>query len=325
MSGLEKQANSLDRLLGGNVIADHKDLAPYLDPKELAKLKSAGSYADEVIERMNTGASAIGLPTPWRQFGKNVLFKPSELSIWTGYKGHAKTMVLSQCMCNGMSFGEKVLVISPEFRPPTIIERKLRQCSGIRGYGTGYVQAWAEWANNKLWFYDHQGSVNTRYVLAAIRYARDKFGITQVVVDSLMKMGMKVSSEGFDQQKQFVDQLQTVAHDTGVHIHLVAHARKSSSGDDAMPGLHDIKGTSEIADMAENIYIVWTNKKKLDEMQNGNYAKSTEPDIMFKAEAQRNQEFRGVISLYMHPDSFQFVESLSAPPQVYFAETHVDF
>ena len=324
MSALEKNAAALDAFLSGSVIADHSDLEPYIKPEEAAKIRSAEDYVSEIIQRMESGQKLIGLPTPWRTLSGKVLFKPHELSVWTGYKGHAKTMVLSQCMCNGMSFGEKVLVISPEFRPPTIIERKLRQCSASEKQSLRFVRQWAEWAGESLWFYDHQGSVNAKYVLAAIRYAQDKFGITQVVVDSLMKMGIATSSEGYDKQKWFVDSLQSIAHDTGVHIHLVAHARKASS-DSEMPGIHDVKGTSEICDMAENVYVVWTNKRKLDEIEGGNFKRADEPDVILKVEAQRNVEWRGSVALWMHRPSFQFVDHPNNAPQIYLSDDFVEF
>lgn len=322
MSSLEQKAASLDAFLSGAVIADHRDLEPYINPEEAAKLRSASDYVAEILSRMDHGIVHVGLPTPWRVNKGKVLFKPHELSVWTGYKGHAKTMVLSQCMCNGMSLGEKVLVISPEFRPPTICERKLRQCSTVDNYTRRYVETWAQWVNGKLWFYDHQGSVNAKYVLAAIRYARDKFGITQVVVDSLMKMG--IPSKEYDQQKWFVDSLQSVAHDTGVHIHLVAHARKDAN-DQGVPGLHDVKGASEICDMAENVYAVWTNKQKLDEVEAGNFKRRDEPDVIFKAEAQRNIEWRGITPLWMHRQSFQFLDHPDNAPQIYLSDNYVEF
>lgn len=324
MSALEQKAAALDAFLSGAVIADHRDLEPYIQPEEAAKLRSAGDYVAEILQRMDLGTKLIGLPTPWRTNKGKVLFKPHEFSVWTGYKGHAKTMVLSQCMCNGMSLGEKVLVISPEFRPPTIIERKLRQCATVDNFSRKYVELWSQWANGKLWFYDHQGSVNAKYVLAAIRYAREKFGITQVVIDSLMKMGIATSADGYDKQKWFVDSLQSIAHDTGVHVHLVAHARKGSS-DGEVPGIHDVKGTSEICDMAENVYVVWTNKKKLDEVEEGNFKRIDEPDVIFKVEAQRNVEWRGITSLWMHKQSFQFIDAPDNAPQIYLSDNHVEF
>ena len=324
MSALEKNAAALDAFISGSVIADHRDLEPYIKPEEAAKIRSAADYVSEIIQRMESGQKLIGLPTPWKTLNGKVLFKPHELSVWTGYKGHAKTMVLSQCMCNGMSLGENVLVISPEFRPPTIIERKLRQCSASENQSLKFVRQWAEWARGRLWFYDHQGSVNAKYVLAAIRYAQDKFGITQVVVDSLMKMGIATSAEGYDKQKWFVDSLQSIAHDTGVHIHLVAHARKASS-DSEMPGIHDVKGTSEICDMAENVYVVWTNKRKLDEIEGGNFKRADEPDVILKVEAQRNVEWRGSVALWMHRPSFQFVDHPNNAPQIYLSDDFVEF
>jgi twinkle protein len=206
--------------------------------------------------------------------------------------------------------GEKVLVISPEFKASDIIIRKVKQLVGTTDPSEEFAKRAVRTLNAQLWLLDHQGLTPWRLVLGACRYAYEKHGITQVVIDSLMKCG--IAPDDFDNQKQFIDRLQSFAHDTACHMHLVAHARKGQ--DDSRPaGIHDIKGTSEIGDMAENVVSVWMNKRKAKSADN---TFRGEPDCRVIVEAQRNYSWIGVFGLDFHP-SGQFIPMGSNRPYDY--------
>ena len=70
-------------------------------------------------------------------------------------------------------------------------------------------------------------------------------------------------------QKTFVEKLKRVADDTNVHVHLVHHIRKGESEHDR-PNKFDLKGSGAIADLADQIFIVWRNKKREAHFQNPN-------------------------------------------------------
>jgi twinkle protein len=153
-----------------------------------------------------------------------------------------------------------------------------------------------------LWVYDQQRSIKPNTIIPLCRYAVEKLGVKHILIDSLMKCG--ISPEDYGAQKQFVDRLQNIAHISDVHIHLVAHARKGKD-DHAIGSLHDIKGTSEIADMAENVVFVWRNKNK--ELHPGDESKSKEPDAIIKVEAQRNGDgWIGEVNLNYDKFSMKF-------------------
>jgi twinkle protein len=78
-------------------------------------------------------------------------------------------------------------------------------------------------------------------------------------------------------QKDFVDGLCAIARDTGLHIHLVCHMRKGENEKSA-PGKFDVKGAGEIADLADNIVIVWKNLRKPDDIAAAEREKATEAD-----------------------------------------------
>ena len=94
----------------------------------------------------------------------------------------------------------------------------------------------------------------------------------------------------------------------------MAHARKGES-DDKPARLHDVKGASELCDMAENVLSVWKNKRKLDAQSKGNAKHDDEPDALLTIDSQRNGDgWTGSIQLWFHPGSFQFIGEPHHPP-----------
>jgi twinkle protein len=180
-----------------------------------------------------------------------------------------------------------------------------RQASGTRIPDPEFIREFLTIMGQGLYLYDHQGMVDRHKLEAAIRYASQEKGCKHFVIDSLMKCG--IAEDDYNAQKDFVDQLCTVAKDTGTHIHLVAHSRK---GKDEMtpPGKHDIRGGASISDQADNIIIVWRNKVKEDGINQGK-ANHSDPDAVAICCKQRNGEWEGALPLFFDPDSQQLTET----------------
>jgi hypothetical protein len=129
-----------------------------------------------------------------------------------------------------------------------------------------------------------------------------------LVVDSLMKCGIGV--DDLTGQKDFVDALSTIARDTGLHIHLVCHMRKGEN-EKTPPDKFSVKGAGEIADMPDNIVIVWKNLRKPE--QKPNEPASDEPDSYVRIAGQRHHPWEGSFAFWFHKDSQQFLEPRCAP------------
>lgn len=300
-----------------NLIDSDIDLSQFAEPDNVHQVRSADRFKKRTLDVLNHKDSAVGVPMPWIKTRDMIELRPGELSIWSGYKGHGKSQMLSQVMLHCMRLCNRVLIISPEFKPEEVLARKCRQESGSSRPPEQFVNDWFEYAKTRLWLFDHQGALKSDNVVALCRYAVATYGIQHIVIDSLMKCGIGVGSDDYTKQKHFVDRLQSVAHQAGPHIHLVAHARKGSS-DDVPPGLHDVKGTSEIGDMAENVFTVWRNKPKHKAMSAGDHSKAHEPDAILTCESQRNGSgWNGALQFWFDPQSGQFLESLNDNPRCY--------
>lgn len=259
------------------------DLTNYRDESYAPRVKNAAAYAAELKKRL-TQPDTWGARTGFA-CDEHFRFRPRELTIWTGYKGHGKSAVLSQVLLRFMQDGQKVFVCSPEFHPVELLYRFLVQIMGASHPSEEEAEIALEFFQRSLWVYDVQSSLKPRDVTPLCRWVCDNIKPDHIVIDSLMKCG--IAPDDYNAQKQLVDQIQSVAHQNDTHIHLVAHARKGHS-DESPARLHDIKGASEIADMAENVVSIWRNKPKEKAISSGDMAKEGESDALFIVEAQRN-------------------------------------
>lgn len=293
------------------LIQDTIDLSEYMDANQVQRVRPASYFADRAVDVLLGRNITKGLPLPWSKAVGKFSFRPGELTIWTGYKGHGKSLLISQCLLHALNEGERVFILSPEFKAADVLARKIRQAAENDRPPESFARRFLDWAGDgRLWLLDHQGSLKPDIVKAVIRYAIDQFDVSHILVDSLMKCG--IGTDDYNGQKRFVDDLQSIAHQTGIHLHLVAHAKKPSdpSGEDKPPRLHDVKGTSELCDMAENVLTVWKNKRKLNALSRGDRALDDQPDGMLTVDSQRNGDgWIGAIALWFHQPSGQFIGS----------------
>jgi len=96
-------------------------------------------------------------------------------------------------------------------------------------------------------------------------YVHARYGVGNIVVDSMMRIdGLE---ENYPAQSQLMVELVTFARETGVHVHLVAHPRKSV-GDDSPRG-QDVSGSGNIRNNTDNILSLWRNVEKERKREDG--------------------------------------------------------
>lgn len=256
-----------------------------------------------VVERPRAIAMQFGI------LGGRFALRPGEVTVWTGYAGHGKSMLLNETILYAMAQGERCLVISPEFAPQKVVERMVCQSAvreNIDEVPIAFARDWGRWAHAHLWLLEQRGLLTPDRIIGAIRYAYDEHGISQAVVDSLMMAG--IAEDDNERMRPFMDRLHATAVQCGIHLHLVAHARKRED-DSRVPALHDIKGVSTIGDMAENVVAVWRNKaKKSDEVE--------KPDGVFAVDKQRNGAWTGKVGLWFHPSGRYVTKQGGRPPAI---------
>jgi twinkle protein len=289
------------------LIPDDIDFAQYETREEWHKVKPASAFLDAVLDRMANPETHLGTPLPWSKVD-GYRMRKSEVTVWAGVNGHGKSMVLSHVMLNAMASGKKCVIASMEMTPVRTMERMLRQASCGDQPTMEYARRFHRWTDGRMWIYDHLGMVDPKRMLAVIRYCWEHIRPDHFVVDSLMKCGM--NPDDYGGQKLFLNGLCNIAMETGMHIHLVAHARKGEKETDRLDKF-DIKGTSEITDQVDNVILVQRNKRK-EASKDGKLA--DEPDAFLTVAKQRHGDWEGTAGLWYHHPSQSYLSFADAMP-----------
>lgn len=211
-------------------------------------------------------------------------FRQGELSVWTGYNGHGKSLLLSQVLLGLMAQGQRVVVFSGEMTPERQLKRMVKQATGLDRPAPAYIDAVGEWLNDGLWLFNQTGTATIDRLIEVFTYAHKRYGASHFVIDSLMMTDVPEDGPGaITLQKQAIQKICNFAKKFGVHLHLVAHPRKGKDETGA-PGKLDIAGSSKITDGADNVFTVWSARK--DE----SVALSDEFDAKLELQKQRNGE-----------------------------------
>ncbi|HAT1998358.1 TPA: AAA family ATPase [Legionella pneumophila] len=283
------------------------------DPDEL---KSAYHFMDEVIEQFYPPPNTpLGYFSPWEKVKDSVLFRPEELSVWTGINGHGKSQFLGQIILSCMQQGARVCIASLELKPKHLLMRLTRQAGALSNPTKEYIQAIHEWYQDKLWIFDLVGTAKSKRLLDVFLYARQRYGIDVFVIDSLMKLD--ISEDDYKAQKAFIEQLCDFKNQHNCHIHVVVHPRKSAD-ESQPPGKLDNKGTGAISDLADNCFTVWRNKNKeklLRQHESGMVLKPDQleqlqgMDCLWNCDKQRNTGWEGGFSFWFHKATLQYLQA----------------
>jgi len=302
-----KDANEcLKQGISREEMADCLAKAVTLDPEGLRR---PSEFTDEVMALFwpKDGAK-LGYRTPYKKLGDDLLFRPGEVSLWSGSSGVGKSQVLSDCVVDWVDQGSRVCLCSLEMRPEESLKRMCRQVVGVRKPTEDAIRRALFWLDRGLLLYDRLGKERVKSLITVFDFARGKYGCDQFVIDSLMRLG--IDSDDYVGQERAMYELVTWALARNVHVHLVAHTRKGEK-DGVIQGTEDIKGTMEIGANAFNIIILWRNRKLEEQI---NAAKDEEerkkleerPTVLFNVSKQRNGDFEGKIGLWFDMDSYQY-------------------
>ena len=323
------------------LLDDEIDFAAYLRQTEVTtKVRPATDFVAAAKERLRSRAKTKRTFLPWTKCNPYFEFRRGEVTLWAGQNGHGKTAVTTQVALSLMGQQERVCIASFEMKPVTTISNMVRMFAGTNPFRPEYqgdaglaaldalYDEFGAWARNRLWLYDQTGTAQTDVVLGMARYCAQEIGITHIFIDNLMKC--VAGEDDYNGQKAFVDQLCALAKDCDVHVHLVHHLRKPMKEGDK-PDKHDTKGSGSITDQVDNLFLVWRNKPKEDDLKvNGAASKrAQEPDCLLMCRKQRHYEGtedgEPTIKLWRHVDSGQFVGSPDAAALDFTRYPHEEF
>ena len=294
------------------MIPDSVDWNAYLSDENdgRADVRPASEFFEQVIDSFHGEQTAqLGTATPWASIGNDLAFRSGEVTLWGGVNGHGKSGVLGQVGLHAMASGERLCIASMEMAPHRTLERIARQAACQEKPASAYLQQLSRWTDERLWIYNHVGTVQRDRMIAVSRYVSSELGVGHMVIDSLMKCG--IAPDDYAGQKAFVDSLCSLARDTGLHIHLVHHIRKGDKESD-VPDKFDLKGAGEITDLVDNVLIVHRNKRKEAELRKEGLtdekraAIEAQSDTVLICAKQRHYTWEGTVKLWFDPGSLQF-------------------
>jgi twinkle protein len=305
------------------IITDTIDFRQYLKETDAkTKVKRASDYIPVIKSRLREKKNHKVNYLPWPKTNENFEFRKGEVTLWSGQNGHGKSLMTSQVALSLIGQEEKVCVASFEMKPSVTLQRMSRMWIGCNPFSVefqgregidaldGLYDQFGDWTDNRMWLYDQMGTADSATVIGMARYCAKELGITHVFVDNLAKCVK--GEDDYNGQKQFVDELTSVARDYDMHIHLVHHLKKPAN-EHAIPDKHDNKGSGAITDLVDNVMLVFRNKAKEDAIkQQGEFAKqNSDPDHYLLCRKQRNYEGSGegepTVKLWFHRDAQQYV------------------
>jgi len=254
----------------------------------VAHLVNAAHYTEQTVDVFFPSAEKQGHATNETTHENAELtfrFRPAELTLWTGVSSHGKSTLLNNLMLKLANKTQRpVLIISFEMQPAKVL-RRLILSSGMVVENQKDVRDAVDFLKAWLLFCDKEGSIERAELFELMNYAFARYGISHVCVDSLMRI--RGLEENYPAQNEFVTDLATFAHETGVHVHLVTHPRKAPGHNS--PEAHDIKGSGHIRDNADNILVVWRNREKEKMMEEKKPGTDKMPDAILKVEKDREE------------------------------------
>lgn len=300
-----------------NFLTDDIDFSMYMDITEHDhRVIPASEYSQDVVGYFWSEKVYRGQSLPWESAKDKISFRPAEVTIWSGMNGHGKSMALGQVIIGMAGQGKKSCVASFEMRPVVTLARMCRQAQATPKPSPDQIKEFHAKTDGLIWIYDQQGMVNADKMIGVMNYCATVKGINHFVLDSFLKCG--IGEEDYDAQKRFIDRICTVARDTGMHIHVVAHSRKKDD-ESKPPRKMDIRGAGSITDQADNVLIWWRNKPKEEAIKAGKDRKKIEdymeePDALMICDKQRNGDWEGKLRFWFDPASLQYVDNISACP-----------
>lgn len=196
-------------------------------------------------------------------------FAAGELSVWTGKRGSGKSTLLGQMMLDAIDQGQNVCAYSGE-----LSAWRFKQWTALQAAGPGHVEMATDrytgksfyrvredsmtridnWWRQKFFLYDNKiaAASDENSILAVFEYAVRRYGCSVFLVDNLMTARFSTSADRdfFRAQSNFTGRLVEFAKKFEVHVHLVAHPRKSQGALEA----DDVSGSGDITNRADNVF-----------------------------------------------------------------------
>lgn len=295
------------------LFVSHKELKDFKSVDYEASIKSPINFQAQFLDRFSADYKFRGDPLPWQKTNDKFRFRENEVTIWTGYSGHRKSMLLGQIAFHLATLGKKSCIASMEMPPHETMARMAIQAIGNNTPTHEAQINFLNYVHEKIYIFDQVGAVSSDLILKMVEYCASELKLNHIIIDSLMKCGMP--TDDYTAQKDFIGALTEIAHRYPIHIHLVAHMRKpvtDKNGNPHVPNKFEISGGSDIFNQVDNVLVAWTNNKKKKEKEKPegyrDAAILNESEQILSVDKQRNGQYESFVYLEFCERSAQFID-----------------
>ena len=227
---------------------DGKWLENLVDADAESRLLTSDSDVAQGLQRQFAPPAHNALTLPWNEAHDSVRFLPGKTTIWSGPTFSGKTQFLRQLMLWALKGDQRVFFASLEEEPVEVYREFISTCAHRRDPSRQFIEWCLDTWDQRLFVFDSTEMISPERLLGLAQFAAKKYGITHVVIDSLMRLSLRM--DDYEGQRQMGNLISRVARLAGVHIHLVAHPRKTLNSRQSMD-LYDIRGAQDIIAQAD--------------------------------------------------------------------------
>lgn len=193
-------------------------------------------------------------------------FEMGCITIWTGLTNAGKTTVMTMITKQTIMQGEKVFYFNGEQTKDDFKNNLYKQSvrkenlKAVRYKKTSIVDFFVKdeeveklnkLYGNSLFVYNNNAPRTIEFLIEAMEEVNQKYGVRVFMLDNFMQIDTK-SSDEYREQKDIMEKLRTFAVNKNVHIHLVAHPRKTDKFQTRIT-IYDVLGSSNLVNKAYNV------------------------------------------------------------------------
>lgn len=191
-------------------------------------------------------------------------FRRKHVTVWSGYRGSAKTTVLNMLILNAAQRGYKTALWTGELDGEEEKNWLYLQAAGKTYNRMTSVQDFYETPDDiceKIdpWIDGHMRIFNNKYgsdfqqIIDKVRELKKEWDLDVAIFDNLMTLDIDgLEGDKNERQKKLMIVLTDLAKENDMHIHIVAHPNKSGN----FLRMNNISGTGNIPDLAQNVMIL---------------------------------------------------------------------
>lgn len=215
----------------------------------------ASQDARQLLETYNKTRASYAT-SPFDPQGSKLKFYDRGYTIWSGYPGAGKTTAIRQLVCHLLNAQHKVFVASLEEHPVDVIVHLAGVAFGREVPTQDQLQWFIDYYSDSLRIWGSIGVAKREELMGTMQQLASE-GVRHAVIDSLMCLD--ISSQDWEGHRVFANLLNSMAIESNLHIHLIAHPRKAVSVEQEAD-INDIAGGADYGRLAHNVVFVRREK-----------------------------------------------------------------